>query len=87
MSSQNIAKECQQIINLCDDTAKIEERDISHPLSQKKQKQKKPPKNMVSFLLKLILVMDANKYTYIKFAHLKIKSVIIVEIRDINSNI
>ena len=34
------------------------------------------------FLLKSILVMDADKYTYIKIAHLKIKSIIIVEIRD-----
>ena len=31
--------------------------------------------------------MDADKYTYIKIAHLKIKRLIIVEIKDISSHI
>ena len=31
--------------------------------------------------------MDADKYTYIKIAHLEIKSVIIVEISDVSSHI
>ena len=37
-------------------------------------------------LLKLILVMDVDKNTYIKIARLKIKRIIIVEIRDISSH-
>ena len=39
------------------------------------------------FHLKLNLFMDVDKYTHTKIAHLKIKSVIIVEIRDISSHI
>ena len=31
--------------------------------------------------------MDVDKYTYIKIVHLKLKSVIIVEIRDISIHI
>ena len=69
LTLQNIAEECQRIIDLCHGIAKIEE----------KEHGKK------GLLLKLILVMDTNKYTYVKIAPLKIKNFIIVEIRIISS--
>ena len=57
---QNITEEYQRIINLCHDTAKIEKRDILHIHSVEKRNTVKK----VVFFFKLILVMDADKYTY-----------------------
>ena len=48
---------------------------------QKKTNKKKHGKEVI--LLKWILVKDAEKYTNIKIIRLKIKRIIIVEIRDI----
>ena len=80
LTLQNIAEECQWIMNLY---CKFEKRDILHLHSiEKKNTVKKK-----AFLLKFILVIDAIKFTYIKIAHLKIKSIITAVKRDLSSHI